>query len=385
MKKEKASRLILVLLRPDSAYDREILRGISSAAASSPSCRLRLLPYGPTVLDGVRLWNPDAVMGRIENRETWDGIRAMRLPLVCTTNSVSWTALPRVGMDDLAIGAMAADHFLSRGFTHFGFVSAQPHAQFSIQRAQGYRDRLREAGHAVHEAKNALHYGAESRIKIDPVLARWVTELPKPAAVFAANDGMGYDFVEVCRESGIRVPEDLAVLGVDNDELLCDIAHPPLSSIALPARKAGEEAFALLQRLMSGKGRQTQGRLLPPEGVITRRSTDILAISEPRVAAAVRYIHDHAADAIRVSDVLEAVPMARRSLEQLFRRILHRTPLMEINRVHIHLARHLLARTDLPLEDVAEKSGLNSRQRFSTLFRRETGHTPAAYRRLFRQ
>jgi LacI family transcriptional regulator len=202
--------------------------------------------------------------------------------------------------------------------------------------------------------------------------------------VSAFYDMWGLQLAEVCRDVGLRVPADVAIVGIGNDDLLCEMSRPSLSSVAVPAEQIGHEAAALLERLMAGSAPPERPIMLPPLGVVTRQSSDILAIGDPDVAAAVRFIRQRGHLPTRVGDVLREVPVSRRSLERKFRQILNRGVSEEIRRVHVDRARALLSGTDLPMSALADHAGFSNATHLSVVFRQETGMTPTSYRRQFR-
>jgi LacI family transcriptional regulator len=215
---------------------------------------------------------------------------------------------------------------------------------------------------------------------LDVAVQRWVQRLPKPVGIFASTDIWGVQLAEVCRQTGLRVPEDVALVGVDNDDLLCEVARPSLSSIALPTERIGFEAAALLDRILARERPSLRPRLLPPIGVVARQSSDVLALDDPEVAAAVRFIREHSHTSIGVKDVLRAVTISRRSLERRFQAALDRTVWEEIRRAHLERAKSLLAGTAMPMWAVAEQAGFSDPRQLSVVFRQETGLTPTAYR-----
>jgi LacI family transcriptional regulator len=196
----------------------------------------------------------------------------------------------------------------------------------------------------------------------------------------AANDDRARHVLEACRASGLRVPEDVAVLGVDNDEVMCELTDPPLSSIEHGAASLGYQAAAQLDRLMAGKKAQKLHTLVAPEGVVTRHSTDVLAIADPDVAAAMAFIHQHSCEPIGVASVADAIGMSRSTLETRFRRV-GRTIRGEIQRLRIERARFLIATTDLPIKQIAAMAGFTYAHYMTTVFHQSTGWTPAEYRR----
>jgi LacI family transcriptional regulator len=188
--------------------------------------------------------------------------------------------------------------------------------------------------------------------------------------------------LDACRRVGLAVPDQVAVVGVDNDEFLCNLSDPPLSSVAPDTRRTGYEAAALLDRLMSGREKSRgQSTFVQPLGVVARRSTDVLALADPDVSAAVRFIREHACDGIAVKDVLDEVPLSRRVLEGRFRKLFGRTPHDEIARVRFERVRRLLRETSLPLAEVAQRSGFRNAEYLATAFRREFAMSPNDYRR----
>jgi LacI family transcriptional regulator len=190
--------------------------------------------------------------------------------------------------------------------------------------------------------------------------------------------------IDLCRHTGLRVPEDVCVLGVDNDELLTQISHPPVSSITLQTEKIGFESARLLDRLMRCPTTHKQVILVPPGGVIARQSTNLLAIEDQTVLTALRYIREHIHERISVEDLMEVIPVNRRFLERRFREHLGRTPLQEIRRVRIETAKKLLSETDLAMPAIARRSGFSNAERLSSVFHSMTGMTPTQYRRQFR-
>lgn len=255
-----------------------------------------------------------------------------------------------------------------------------------MDREAGFRRGLALAGHdTVHcYTKKMGNADRPGWISADEKVAAWLAALPRPIGIFACNDVKCRELALICQEAGIRVPEEAALIGVDDDDIICRSALPPLSSVSLPAEQVGYEAAALLERLMSGQAPPTKPIRLPPLQLITRQSSDILLIEIPEVAEAVRFIREHAHEQIGVEDVLRRVPVNRRWLERMFRQTLSRTPLEEINQVRIARAKRLLITTDLSMPRVAEQSGFDSARRLNSNFQNITSMSPSAYRLQFR-
>jgi LacI family transcriptional regulator len=267
------------------------------------------------------------------------------------------------------VGAEAARYFLARGFRHFAFAGNG--SPYSDDRRDAYATELRKCG----IAPLVFERGGEA------AFTKWLRGLPKPAAVFCCTDGLCWEAAEFCASAGLRVPEEIALLGVDNDEFQCALAHPPLSSVINPARQAGYEAARMLDRMLRGGRAPARPVLLAPQGVATRHSTDVLAMEDRDLAAAVRYINEHCERPLAVREILRAVPVSRRALELKFRGVLGRSPLQEIRRVRIERARRLIAESDLPLKEIARRTGFGGLIQFSSVFRKAMGTPPSALRK----
>jgi LacI family transcriptional regulator len=211
-------------------------------------------------------------------------------------------------------------------------------------------------------------------------LADWIKSLPKPVGIMACYDIRGQQVLAVCRQLGLHVPDEVAVIGQHNDELLCELCDPPLSSVIPNPRRAGYEAAALLHRMMRGQRVIARTYAIAPTGVATRQSTDTVALNDRQIATAVRFIREHACQGIDVQDVLRAVPMSRTLLEKKFRKYFRRAPYEEILHQRLQRAKELLAGTDLPVADIAERAGFTSPEYLSAAFKRQAGMNPRAYR-----
>ena len=364
------------------SYCREILRGVKDFARTKQ--HWIFTPVAPED-DGLRVLKalkPQGIIAHIYSRELARSLVAMRKPLVNVSGVMPKLSVPRVGLDDVGIGRLAARHLLDRGLRNFAFVghSDQPYSQ---RREHGFRDELRSVGGEVacyHETQT--RFDPRGRLwALDPGLLRWVASLPKPVGAFACNDIWGFQISEACRQVLRRIPEDLALLGVDDDDLLCDLARPSLSSVSVPAREVGRKAAALLEHLLDGGRPPAEDLELPPTGVVTRQSSNLLAIHDAEVSAAIRFIRENAHRPLAIDDVLESVAVCRRTLERRFRDALNRGIWDEIRRVHMERAKNLLTSTDWPMSIVATAAGFSDGKHLSIVFRRETGLTPTAYRR----
>ena len=390
-----AARKVIVVVEASTAYGRGILRGIAKYSRIHGPWLIDMDPWEiynkelPRMVD----WRGEGVIARVSSEKVAERILDSQLPAVTlasdstkrlsATRKDRWAIIPRVISNSSGIGVMAAEHFLNRGFRHFAFCGI-PYCSWSQKRKESFSNRIRQAGHECH-------IYPEPRLRRDRLwdreqhtLARWLTELPKPVGVMACNDERARYVVATTRIAGLMIPEHVAIIGVDNDDLLCDLSNPQLSSISMNVSRAGYDAAALLDRLMAGEPMAGQQILVDPGQVVVRQSTNILAISDRQVANAIRFIREHARNMIRVDDVVAGVSASRRLLERRFQKVLGRSILKEIQRVRVELAREILVKTDLPIAKVAQETGFSNATHLGVIFKRATGLTPLAYRKTHR-
>lgn len=312
-------------------------------------------------------------------------VKSWALPTV-SIGPVSAPNIPRVMPDHDEIGRLAYEHFFTRGFRHFAYFarSGGPGEQL---RYEAFKAQVEHAGHTLHLIDWVSHAKAPHAVH-GPIDEAWLSEqilsLPRPLAVLAEYDDRAIEVIEGCENAGLGVPEQVAVLGVDNDELRCEFAPVSLSSIDDDQQLQGYEAARLLDRVISGEA-VPEHTLISPRQAVTRVSTDILAIEQPHVAAALRLIWDHYLEPLTAGDVSDALPMSRRRLHDAFVRHVGRTISEEIKRRRIEHAQRLLAKTPpIKLEAVARESGFPSGDRMAKVFVAMTGETPSAYRKRLR-
>lgn len=319
---------------------------------------------------------------RIETDEIARIVRRLGKPVVDVSAARGVEDIPWVETNDEAIAELAIDHFRSRGFKHLAFCG-DPDFDCSQWRQEGFLDRITSNSGLTGDVFKATSrsHPSYSWNREKKRLANWISNLPKPVGIFACYDIRAQQVLDVCRELETRVPDEVAVLGVDNDEMLCNLCHPPLSSVIPDAHRTGREAARLLDVLMNGGRVDDERHLTDPTGVATRQSTDVLAIDDHEVATAIRYIRQNACEGINVVDVLKQVSLTRRALELRFRSILGRTPHQEIIRQRVERVKSLLIETDLPLKTIARRTRFEHEEYMSVVFSRETGTPPGQYRR----
>jgi len=372
-------RQVAILIETSNAYARGLLQGVVHYIREHRPWSFHLMEQGrgddpPPWLAG---WDGDGIIARIETPRIARAVVRTGLPAVDLSAARLVPALPWVETDDEQIARLAAEHLMERGFKCFAFCG-DARFNWSVWREKHFAARLRAGGHACEVFRPAADVGdvaAEAR-----ELTRWLRELPKPVGIMASYDIRGQQVLAACRGAGLAVPDEVAVIGVDNDALLCELASPPLSSVIPNTHRTGYEAAALLDQLMAGKRVAATAHLIAPLGIAERQSTDVIAVDDREVARAVRFIREHACQGINVSDVLRAVPLSRRVLEQRFQRLLGHTPREEILHGRMNRVKQLLTETDLPLYLIAERTGFEHVEYLSVVFKRETGSTPSAYR-----
>lgn len=324
-------------------------------------------------------WRPDAVIAQCDSAETTDQLVRLKVPVVNIAREKDAARFPTVQIDDVAVGQMAANYFLNRGFTSFACYTAAGRS-FMDARRQGFENACRSAANrfdALVTEHQEIRFGITPA---DPMLTNWLKSLPASTAVFATTDALGVCVSMACREAELRVPDSVALLAASNNELLCNLDHPPLSSIRLPGRRLGFEAAKILQQLLDGiEPGEPLVRLSPIE-VVSRHSSNVYCIQDDDVAAALSFIRDQAGSRINVADVVEHVAISRSALERRFRKLLGRTMLDEILTHRVRLARTMLAVGELSLAEVARRSGFGDARQFSTGFRKLVGETPSEFR-----
>jgi LacI family transcriptional regulator len=291
---------------------------------------------------------------------------------------------PVVALDDFAAGKLAGEHLLGLGITNFGFVGSSRSYRTIAQRLAGFRQPVEAKGYGVVECPVPVVMPREEISHPHrPAMIKWLRSLPKPVGIMAFDDWRANDLAATCLEADIAVPDQVAIIGVNNDDLLCESAWPPLSSVEAEYSRVGFKAAEILDRQLAGEVLVGDDRLvlMPPLGVVQRQSTNVQAIKDPNLVRARRFIGEHACDPCSVDDVLRVVPVNRRWLERNFASHFGRTVHNEITRVRIETAKRLLRGSEFSLDAIAARCGFAESKRFYVVFRNVTGTTPAAYRR----
>jgi len=362
-----------------SGYSEANLLGIANFVRPNRPWALDLLE--PTLAGMERLLarKPDGVLiGGSDDRVLALLLRA-GVPFV-STGAPSKRQINQVGNDERLIGELAAQHFITRGFKRFAYVArtgthpdARLHAFESYLAERSYSCAVFEGTHGS-DLTNLL-------TEDDPPLTAWLLGLPKPCAVFCMYDQQAWVVAEQCRRAKIGVPNELAILGVDNHATTCLLADPPLSSIQSASVRIGYEAAALLERILEARGREPETICLPPVRVVNRRSTDAVAASDKLVAHGLSLMRTHISSELGIDDICSALKCSRRSLERRFHAGTGMSPAQAWQRFRVEEAERLLADTDLSVETIAERTGLGDGRQVAAAVRKATGLTPMKFRR----
>jgi LacI family transcriptional regulator len=395
MKRQTRKKMpqVAVLLETSHGVSRAMLQGVFDYVRVFGPWSLQVAEggSGDQRVPDLRRWKGDGLIARVPSDRVARAIVASRLPAVLINPADTYlaprhplAAYSRIQFDSHAIGALAAEHLLGRAARHFAYVGTPAAVNWSRWRREAFLERLAQAGAAcdVYDtpAPAALDWSAER-----PRLAKWLKRLPKPAAIFAANDSRGRQVLDACLMAGLAVPYEVTVLGVNNDPLICETAIPPLSSIAVDDQRAGYEAARLLDRLMQGQEKPGVAVRYGPTGVVERASTGDLHISDRLVIQALEFIRINAGLGIRVSDVAARVGVTPRWAESRFKLALGHSLHEEIHRVRMETARTMVQETDRPLTEIASRCGFRSASHLCKLFKASYGLTMSALRGKRRQ
>lgn len=373
---------VLLMLDASAAWSRGILRGFSAVAHEQGWNLLHYQPARTSLEWLARVWRPAAVVLGPEVGDAWPS--SLRGGIVISVNADRTAdGVASICLNESRIATEAMEHLRSTGLTHLT-TFRYDESPFAIERERAFRRAAAEAGACV-----AVGWGMEgdkpSPAHEDPAaMAAWLGGLPKPCGVFAGCDAWATVVARYARAAELRVPEDVAIVGVDNDAIACELCVPPLSSVTVPWQSVGRQAAQLVRVALSGRALAVARVVVDPGHVMTRRSSDALAIEDLLVARAVRWIHEHSLRAVTVPMVARAVATSRRRLERRFHAVLGRTVVEEVRRARVETAKRLLSTTRYGLTDVAKNSGFTSAALLNVAFRREVGLPPGAYRRRVR-
>jgi LacI family transcriptional regulator len=334
----------------------------------------------PLTLDSLRGWPGHGAMAALLNQADIRAARRLRIPVLNTASTLRDTGIPRVRPDHYAMGRVAAEHLLQHGLRRLAYYGVQGF-WFSEERCRGFAERAAQAGATCDVLQVPRNTGRWANWqKRTELLVGWLQQLRPPIGLLAVQDYRARAVIEECDRLGLRIPHDVAVIGMEDDPTLCEFCQPTLSSVSRDSWRMGLESAAILDRLMDGLP-TPDDVAIPPDGVVARQSTDTIAVDDPHLAAAVHFIHDHLGERFAIEQVVAATSISRRQLETRFRRVLGCAPLDYLSQKRIERAKQLLAAPErVKLHRIVTACGFSSVERMRHVFKRLTGLTPMEYR-----
>lgn len=381
-----AKRGVILLIERSRAYGRGLLRGIARYTANHDPWLFHLPPefYQPSSKQPAK-WlrglGAHGAIAHVADPHVIDAIRALAIPAVIGGMRERVADLHALVTDDVAIGRIAVDYFQDRGFRRFAYCGLDD-MFWSRLRCESFVRLATESGNEVHVYERPQTKKQLSEDSERPTLAKWLRSLPKPIALLACNDDRSRQVLDACEMAELQVPDEVAILGVDDDDLLCELRHPQLSSIAISTEAAGYQAARMLEKLMAGKGntKKDPPTKVSPLYIAARHSTDVVATKDRSVAIGLRFIREHVTEPIQVTDVANAVSLSRRALQQRFKNALGRPVHEEIKRARIDRMARMLVSTNLSINEISRLLR-HPDVNISRYFQQWMGMTPSQYRK----
>lgn len=381
---------VAILLESSHEISRGMMRGILEYVRIYGPWTLHMIAGGANDqrMPDLKEWKGSGIIARIPNPESAEDIVHARLPTILVDPFDRYldqkhplSKCPRVQCNSEAVAIMAADHLISQGFVNFAYVGDPNGYNWSFWREKAFIKRLEEKNHScwiypLPELDDVTKWSSEKRH-----ICKWLMKLPKPLAIFAANDSRGRQVLNACLSADIAVPYEVAVLGVNNDVLICETSLPPLSSVAVDMKQAGYKAAEMLDRLMRNGKLDEPYMRYEPDNIVHRASSQRLQVKDRLVIKALEFIRINSGLNIRVADVAEHVDVSDRWIEKLFAKELDRSVINEIHRVRAQTIHNLVTKTKLPFGKIAERCGFTNSNHLSVLFRKEFGETMSSARK----
>lgn len=377
---------VALIVETSKVYGREILLGVSRFLSLHGPWSIFTQERGQNDPDPSWLadWQGDGIITRSADFTLCRKARERGIPVVSVRHLFDHPEFPTVFPDQELIGKRVANHFLARGFKHFGYCGVAGFKQWERRRHAAFIRVVEDNGGTWNEYKPVSVAGeGQNWEQEQEKMIQWLQDLPKPIGIMTAHDTRGVQVLDACRRADIQVPYEVAVVSVDNDPVLCELANPPLSSLDQNAQKLGFEAAALLSRMMKGEEIEPANAFFEPGEVIARMSSDVIATKDANVSRAVRFIRENACTEIDGQAIARAAGQSRRAIEKKFRAITGRTPMEEVHEIRLRRIKKLLTETNDILPLIAEQSGFVYHEYMSRFFKKQTGMTPGEYRQKY--
>ena len=377
---------IALLVETSRSYGRDLLRGAALFARTRTNWSL--LHQEMTIDASLPDWMiQSAISGTIARVDlhTINELSRLNVPIVDVRCRRQFPGIPQVETDDRAVAKLAFEHLWDRGFRRFAFCGFQ-FAHYSEARLEFFRQLTQAANcplsvyESPSEKDTALTSIEQSGLVDGPAITQWLSSLDRPTGMFACNDIRGQQVLNICRSIHIAVPDDIGMVGVDDDDAICPLTDPPLSSVKPNAQQVGYRAAEILFAIINGQSAPEVTEFIAPQKVVQRLSTEVNAVEDREVARVCRFIREHACEGINVNDVAEFTTLSRRQLERRFRKEFDRTPHEEITAVQVARVQQLLRETEMTLEQITPLAGYTHKESLSAVFKRETNETPGEYR-----
>ncbi len=381
--------MIKIILLTDfgEEYSKNLLRGITRYSKDHGPWTFCKMPtyFRETIgIDGIlqwaKEWEADGIIGQFYNDEEVKKFTQANIPVIAQDFKERFTDIPNITGNYRETGKLGAEYFLKKGFKNFAFYGFG-NIVWSRERAEGFKDRIQESGFEVHYHELQESRSSDLWYYKPSALSDWLKSLPKPIALMTCDDNQGHHITEAARHAGIRIPDEVSVLGVDNDEMICDLSDPPLSSIELDSEKSGYEVARLMEQMIESNTCSGPDVIVKATQVVTRHSTDIFASKDKYIVSALKYIHGNLDKNLKVDQVLKEVPLSRRSLEKRFM-LTTGYPVYEyIYNQRIEKFTQLLLETEMTIFEIALDLGLSDSKNIARQFKQIKGLTPMEYRK----
>lgn len=380
---------IILMIDFAESYSKDLLKGIARYSKEHGPwvfCRMPLFQRETKGMDGIfewaKEWGADGIIGQMYNDPKVELFKEAGIPIIAQDFYERFRDIPNITGDHKEAGKMGAEYFLKKGFKNFAFYGFRNNV-WSRERAEGFETRINQSGYKVHMfEKDQTDSGNIWYYKPSP-LSQWLKSLPKPIALMACDDNQGQHITEACRHSGISIPQEVAVIGVDNDVMICELSDPPLSSIAQDAENGGYQAAKLLDKMIKHGTEEFYDIIVKPTQVMTRQSSDIYATNDEHIATVLKFIHLNLEKPIQVDDVVKEVPLSRRTLEKRFQEITGYPIYKYIFNLRMEKLSSKLLDTDLNVFEIAIELGLNDSKNIARQFKTLKGCTPSEYRKRY--
>ena len=378
---------IILLIDFTEDYGKSLLKGITRYSKENGPwlfCRMPLhyredLSMN-TLITFAKEWKADGIIAQLYNNADIQKVVETKIPIIVEDFKEHFKEFPNISGNYFETGEMGAKYFINKGYKNFAFYGFN-NIVWSRERGKGFEDSVKKHGGKVHFFNPKKILPRELWYYKPSALSKWLSKLPKPIAIMACDDERAQNITDACRINKIKIPEEIAVLGVDNDELTCNLSDPPLSSIGLGVEQGGYEAAKLMQLLIENKDQKPYDIVVKSTSIFTRQSTDICATTDKQIAMALNFIHQNIENNINVIDVLKKVSISRRALEKRFLEVTDSAVYKYICHLRIQKFSDKLLESDKSINEIAIEVGFNDNKNLSRLFKQINGCTPLQYRK----